>query len=116
MVIKSDVISRTKRTINSVEDITTQELYDESKEPSPNYYIAAVVNASQYEDADVYRMGYDLGTKDSTTGADNHPFRNKELEKKYDLEYFFRVYSVSSTHEVWKLIVYVLCCKIHIHT
>jgi len=98
VVINSGVISRTKRTISSAENITTERLLEESTKDSPLYYIAAVINASQYVDG--YRMGYLLGAEDHTTDAHNHQFYNKKLRS--GLEYFFRVFSVNSTQEVSK--------------
>ena len=100
VVIKSDVLSSTKRMINNAEHITTQQLLEESVKDVPSYYIAAVVNASQYRDG--FRMGYVLGAEDYTTDADGHSFYNRKLIN--GLEYFFRVFSISSTPEVCKLL------------
>ena len=96
MVINSSVIGNTKRTISSVEDITTKQLLDESMKASPLYYVAAVVNANQY--ILNHRMRYYLGAGDSTTDAEGHMFHNKEL--KNGLAYFFQVFSIDSTLEV----------------
>ena len=97
-MIKNDVIiSNTKRMISSVEDITTKQLLDESMKTSPLYYVAAVVNASQY--VPDHRMGYYLGAGDHTADSDGHIFYNKQLS--VGLSYFFRVFSVDSTLEVY---------------
>jgi len=82
--------------ISSAEDITTQELLEESMKDSPLYYIAAVINASQYKRN--HRMRYYLGAGDNTTDAYDHVFHNKKLRK--GLAYFFRVFSIDSTSEV----------------
>ena len=95
-MIKSDIIiSSTKRTITSVEDITTTQLLDESMKTFPSYYVAAVVDADQYGDR---TMGYYLGADDYTTDAEGHVFHNKKLS--VGLSYFFRVFSIDSTLEV----------------
>ena len=97
--INGDEISSTKRMVSDVKDITTQELLEESMiVDNPKYYIAAVVNENQYKEADVYRMGYNLGAEDRTTDSYDHEFRNRKL--KVNLKYFFRVFSISSTPEV----------------
>ena len=97
VVIKSDVLSSTKRMISSAENITTEQILEESEKDAPSYYIAAVVNASQYRDG--YRMSYALGAEDYTTDADGNSFYNRNLTN--GLEYFFRVFSISSTPEVF---------------
>ena len=113
VVINSDVISKTKRMISSAKDITTQELLEETMKNSSLYYIAAVVNSSQYVDG--YRMGYILGAEDYTVDADGHLFYNKKIRS--GLKYFFRVFSVSSTQEVQKSynLLYFYITKIYIH-
>ena len=96
-MIKSDVIiSNTKRMITNVEDITTKQLLNESMKISPLYYVAAVVNATQY--VPDHRMRYYLGAGDHTADSDGHIFYNKQLS--VGLSYFFRVFSVDSTLEV----------------
>lgn len=96
VVINSSLIGSTKRTITSVEDITTKQLLNESMKISPSYYVAAVVNANQY--VPNRRMRYYLGAGDNTTDGDGHMFHNRELKK--GLAYFFRVFSANSTLEV----------------
>ena len=97
MVINSDMLSNTGHVTSNIEALTTQELLEESAKPSPNYYIAAVINASQYIDG--YRMAYVLGAEDYTTDVYSHVFYNRQLRDK-NFKYFFRVFSISSTEEV----------------
>ena len=97
MVINDDVLSNSERTVSNVEDITTQELLEESTKASPSYYIAAVINASQYVDGN--RMAYILRAEDYTTDAYGHVFYNRQLRDN-NFKYFFRVFSISSTQEV----------------
>ena len=97
MVIDGNVFSSTEDMFSNVEDITTQELLEESMKDSPKYYIAAVVNASQYMDG--YRMAYLLGAEDYTTDANGYVFYNKQLLNN-NFKYFFRIFSISSTQEV----------------
>ena len=92
-MINIDAISGTEY---AVEDITTQELLKESMKDSPTYYVAAVVNASQYLDG--YRMAYILGAEDYTTDAYGNIFYNRQLSNNF--KYFFRVFSIDSTQEV----------------
>ena len=82
--------------INSVEEITTIDLLEESSKQFPLYYVASVVSASQY--IPDHRMRYNLGAEDVTTDAEGHRFYNWELS--VGLAYFFRVFSIDSTLEV----------------
>ena len=101
VVTKTDAISRTKRTINDAENITTQELIEMSKQTNPDYYIAAVVYANDYnEDTDNVRMGYILGSEESTSDPNGNTFENRKLELESQLQYFTRVFSVDSSLEV----------------
>ena len=93
VVVNSSMISDSEYV---AEDITTQELLEESMKEFPNYYIAAVVNASQYVDG--YRMAYILGAEDYTTDAYGHIFYNRQLSNNF--KYFFRIFSINSTQEV----------------
>lgn len=97
IVVINSHVSSTEHVISNVEDVTTEELLEESMKVSPNYYIAAVINASQYMDG--YRMAYILGAEDYTTDVYGHVFYNRQLRDK-NFKYFFRVLSVSSTQEV----------------
>ena len=84
--------------VENVEEIATQELLAVSMEDSPPYfYIAAVVNASDYVDG--YQMAYILGAEDNTTDIYGHRFYNRQLKDK-NFKYFFRIFSISSTLEV----------------
>ena len=80
--------------------LSTQKLLNHSKSNPMLLYIAAVVNASQYmQYPNTYRMRYILGAGDNTTDADGHMFHNKEVKKEYS--FFYRVFSVNSTLEVF---------------
>lgn len=83
-------------TLVTVEDITTQEILDESTKASPSFYVAAVINADQYKDG--YRMQYSLGAGDKTTDVYGHTFRNRRIEES--TLFFFRVFSISSKPQV----------------
>ena len=90
------ISGNTKRTIINVEDILTEQLIEESKKASPSYYVAAVVNSSQYETG--YTMSYILGAGDNTTDMYGNVFHNREL--RGSVGYFFRVFSIDSSSEV----------------
>ena len=93
VVINSSVIT-------NVEEITTEELLDHSMNNSMLFYIAAVINASQYvQYVDQYTLRYALGAGDSTNDPYGHMFHNREVKAEYS--YFYRVFSVSSTLEVY---------------
>ena len=96
VVIDNNIIINTKRMVTNVEDITTEELIEESMKTSPPYYVAAVVNSSQYIQDHI--MSYILGADDYTTDAEGHVFHNRELTR--DFSYFFRVFSIDSSPEV----------------
>ena len=85
--------------VTTFSSIITNELLEESARTCPLFYVAAVVNASQYVPG--YRMSYILGAGDNTTDPDGHVFYNREVIKKTYL-YFFRVFSLDSTSEVIK--------------
>ena len=76
--------------------ISTEDLLEESTKTTPLFYVAGVVNASQYVPG--YRMSYILGAGDNTTDPDGHVFHNREAEGTF--LFFFRVFSVSSTRQV----------------
>ena len=97
VVIDIDYISgNTKRTVTSVEDISTEQLIEESKKISPLYYVAAVIRSDQYETD--HTMSYILGAGDNTTDIYGNVFHNRELRR--GMAYFFRVFSVDSSSEV----------------
>ena len=83
--------------IKNIKEMTTRDLLEESTKTTPLFYVAAVVNASQYVPG--YRMSYILGAGDNTTDPDGLVFYNREVLKKTYF-YFFRVFSVDSTSEV----------------
>ena len=89
--------------ITDVKDITTQQLFDHSMNNSKLFYIAAVVNASQYmQYLDVgYRLRYALGAGDSTTDPYGHVFYNREVKAEYS--FFYRVFSANSTLKVFTI-------------
>ena len=82
--------------VTNTEDITTQELLEESMKASPLFYVAAVINANQYVDG--YRMKYSLGAGDHTADKYGHEFHNRPI--KESTLFFFRIFSISSTQEV----------------
>ena len=90
------VHSASDQLITDPETISTEDLFEESTKTSPSFYVAAVVNASQYVSG--YRMSYILGAGDNTTDSDGHVFYNKEVQGTF--LFFFRVFSVSSTRQV----------------
>ena len=63
----------------------------------PLFYVAAVVNISQY----VLGKGlsYILGAGDNTTDINGQVFYNRKVNDNYF--YFFRIFSYDSTPEVW---------------
>ena len=82
--------------IHTAQEITTADLLEESTKTTPLFYVAGVVNASQYVPG--YRMSYILGAGDNTTDPNGHVFYNREV-KGIDL-CLFRLYSADSTQEV----------------
>ena len=82
--------------VTDTESISTAILLEESMKSHPLYYVAAVVNVSQY----VLGKGlsYILGAGDSTTDINNEVFYNRKINKNY--LYFFRIFSFGSTLEV----------------
>ena len=85
--------------ITGVEHITTQQLLEHSMNHSMLYYIAAVVNASQYvQYLNDFTIRYTLGAGDNTTDPHGHMFHNREVRAGYS--YFYRVFSANSTLKV----------------
>ena len=83
-----------------VNALTTQELLEHSMDNSMLYYIAAVINASQYvQYVNGYRMRYALGAGDNTTDVDGNMFHNREVKIGYS--FFYRVFSANSTLKVY---------------
>ena len=89
--------------IKDVNKISTKDLLEKSNKFSPLFYVAAVVNASQYVPG--YRMSYILGAGDNTTDPDGHVFYNREkIQRNY--YFFYRVFSANSTQEVFALCIF----------
>ena len=84
------------RLVTDPESISTEDLLEESTKTTPLFYVAGVVNASQYIPG--HRMSYILGAGDNTTDPDGHVFYNREVEGTVLL--FYRVFSVSSMQQV----------------
>ena len=91
------IIVLTDNVITNTESISTTMLLEESMKSHPLYYVAAVVNVSQY----VLGKGlcYILGAGDNTTDINNEAFYNRKIDKNY--LYCFRIFSFDSTLEVW---------------
>ena len=86
----------TDNTITNTESISTASLLEESMKSDLLFYMAAVVNVSQY----VLGKGlsYILGAGDNTTDINNQMFHNRKVKDNYF--YFFRIFSFDSTPEV----------------
>ena len=91
------IIVLTDNVITNTESISTAMLLEESMKSHPLYYVAAVVDVSQY----VLGKGlsYILGAGDNTTDINDRVFYNRKINKNY--LYFFRIFSFDSTLEVW---------------
>ena len=81
--------------ITDMKNIMTQELLDHSMNSSMQFYIAAVINASQYRNG--HRIRYVLGASDFTTDADNNTFCR-------GYSFFYCVFSASNTSEIHYLL------------
>ena len=85
---------------SNVTALATHDLIEHSMNNPMLFYIAAVVNASQYlQYSGDFRMRYALGAGDNTTDVDGHVFHNREVKREYS--FFYRVFSASSTREVY---------------
>ena len=86
----------TDNVITNTESISTASLLEESRKSHPLFYVAAVVNVSQY----VLGKGlsYILGAGDNTTDINSHVFYNRKV--KDECCYFFRIFSWDRTPEV----------------
>ena len=85
--------------ITNVENIPTHQLLEHSMNNSMLYYIAAVVNASQYvQYINDFTMKYTLGAGDNTTDRYGNVFHNREVKAGYS--FFYRLFSASSTPKV----------------
>ena len=86
----------TDNVITNIESISTASLLEESLKSHPLFYVAAVVNASQYVLGK--GLGYILGVGDNTTDISGQVFFNRKV--KENQFYFFRIFSLDSTLEV----------------
>ena len=86
----------TDNTITNTESISTASLLEESMKSDPLFYVAAVVDVSQY----VLGKGlsYILGVGDNTTDINGQVFYNRKV--KDNNFYSFRIFSFDSTPEV----------------
>ena len=86
----------TDNTITNTEGISIATILEESMKSHPLFYVAAVVNVSQY----VLGKGlsYILGAGDYTTDINSQVFYNRKLKDNY--LYYFRIFSFDSTPEV----------------
>ena len=84
-------------TLVNAEDITTEEILEETTKTPPLFYVAAVIHAGQYRDG--YRMKYALGAGDTTTDPYGNVFHNNRRIVETTL-FFFRAFSINSTQEV----------------
>ena len=90
------IVATSDFAIENIQEIVTEKLLEESTKTTPLFYVAGVVNASQYIPG--HRMSYILGAGDNTTDPDGRVFSNREVKLTY--WYFFRVFSADSTPEV----------------
>ena len=90
------IVVVTDNTITNTEGISTATILEESMKSHPLFYVAAVVNVSQY----VLGKGlsYILGAGDYTTDVNSQVFYNRKVKDNY--LYFFRIFSFDSTPEV----------------
>ena len=86
----------TDNVITDTKSISTASLLEESRKSHPLFYIAAVVNVSQYVLGK--GLGYILGAGDNTTDISGQVFFNRKV--KGNQFYFFRIFSLGSTLEV----------------
>ena len=86
----------TDNTITNTESISTASLLEESIKSDPLFYVAAVVDVSQY--ALGKGLSYILGAGDNTTDINGQIFYNRKV--KDNNFYSFRIFSFDSTPEV----------------
>ena len=86
----------TDNTITNTKGISTATILEESMKSHPLFYVAAVVNVSQY----ILGKGlsYILGAGDYTTDINSQVFYNRKINNNYF--YCFRIFSFDSTPEV----------------
>ena len=90
------IVATSDVAIENIQETITEKLLEESTMTTPLFYVAGVVNASQYIPG--HRMSYILGAGDNTTDPDGRVFYNREVKLTY--WYSFRVFSADSTPEV----------------
>ena len=90
------IVVVTDNAITNTKGISTATIFEESMKSHPSFYVAAVVNVSQY----VLGKGlsYILGAGDNTTDINSQIFYNRKVKDNYF--YFFRIFSFDSTPEV----------------
>ena len=86
----------TDNLITNTKSISTASLLEESLNSQPLFYVAAVVNISQYVLGN--RLYYILGAGDNTTDISGQVFYNRPVKESYF--YFLRIFSFDSTIEV----------------
>ena len=90
------IIVVTDNGVTNAKSISTASLLEESLKSHPLFYVAAVVNVSQYVLGN--KLSYILGVRDYTTDINNRVFYNRKVKDTY--LYFFRIFSFDSTSEV----------------
>ena len=90
------IIVVTDNVITNAKSISTASLLEESLKSRPLFYVAAVVNFSQYVLGN--KLSYILGAGDNTTDINNQVFYNRKVKDNY--LYSFRIFSFDSTSEV----------------
>ena len=90
------IVALSEHVVTGIKNVSTQELFKQSRNTFPLFYVAAAINASQFVPG--YRMRYILGIGDKTTDPKGHMFHNRKVNIGFT--YLFRVFSVDSTSEV----------------
>ena len=90
------IIVVTDNGVTNAKSISTASLLEESLKSRPLFYVAAVVNFSQYVLGS--KLSYILGAGDNTTDINNQVFYNRKVKDNY--LYSFRIFSFDSTSEV----------------
>ena len=90
------IIVVTDNGVTNTKSISTASLLEESMKSRPLFYVAAVVNFSQYVLGN--KLSYILGAGDNTTDSNNQVFYNRKVKDNY--LYSFRIFSFDSTSEV----------------
>ena len=90
------IIVVTDNGVTDTKSISTKSLLEESLKSRPLFYVATVINVSQYVLGN--KLSYILGAGDNTTDINDQIFYNREVKNTY--LYFFRIFSFDSTPEV----------------